>query len=248
MPRQMCRGIGAGVSRGDADGYHARGNRVRDRGSHSHRGTKGNGMDRNRLRATYDARAETYDRTIGRGERMLLGDFRRIFAAELRGETLEIAIGTGLNLPFYPPAVAGSVGVDLSRGMLEQARQRAEVLERSVTLLQMDAQRLAFPDDTFETVAISLALCTVPDPVRVLQEAARVCRPGGRVVLLEHVLSPVLPIAWAQRLVSPVQERLIGCHLDRTTIATVRALDFAVHAERSRLGGIVRVVIATPPS
>lgn len=205
-------------------------------------------VERNRIRAIYDQKAPTYDRTVGRGEKLMLGDFRERYGAELRGRTLEIAIGSGLNLPYYSAAVTRAVGIDLSAGMLAQARRRAAELGRAVDLAQMDAQRLAFPDDTFDTVAVSLALCTIPDPAAALREMARVCRPEGRIVLLEHVLSPVWPVAALERLLSPLQEHAIACHLDRSTIALAEELGFRIESERRRLAGVFRLAVARPPA
>jgi ubiquinone/menaquinone biosynthesis C-methylase UbiE len=204
-------------------------------------------MNLRQLRTTYDDFAPTYDKSVGYGERLFLGDLRRAFGAELRGETLEVAVGSGLNLPYYTDAVTRAVGVDLSSGMLAEAAGRARHLGLPIRFAQMDAQQLALPDARFDTVAISQALCTIPDPVLALRELARVCRPGGRVVLLEHVLSPVWPVGWLERLLSPMQERRLGCHLTRQTIETARGLGFAIDRERTRLFGVVRLVVARPP-
>jgi len=201
-----------------------------------------------RVREIYDRRAAGYDQSIGRGERWLLGDLRRAFGAELRGETLEVAIGSGLNLPAYSPSVTRAMGVDLSTGMLTVARQRARDLHRSIDLVQADAASLPFRDASFDTVAISLALCTVADPAGVLHELARVCRSGGRVVLLEHVRSPVWSVAAAQRLLSPLQERILGCHLHRQSINMAQNLGFTILSERRRLFSVVRLVVARPPA
>lgn len=205
-------------------------------------------MELRRIRHIYDSRARSYDRTVGAAEHLLLGEFRRTFAADLRGDVLEVAVGSGLNLPYYPQAVTSIVGVDLSRGMLAQAHARASDLGRRVVLAQMEASRLAFPDASFDTVAISLALCTVPDPVATLREVARVCRPAGRVVLLEHVRSPLWPVAALQRLLTPLQQRALGCHLTRETVETVRDAGFAIEAEHRRVFGVVRLVVARPPA
>jgi ubiquinone/menaquinone biosynthesis C-methylase UbiE len=199
------------------------------------------------LRTTYDRRAPTYDKTVGFTEKLFLGDLRRAFGAALRGETLEVAVGSGLNLPYYTPAVMRAVGVDLSAGMLAEARKRAHALGLPIRFAQMDAQQLAFPDGGFDTVAISLALCTIPDPVTALRELARVCRSDGRIVLLEHVLSPWRPVALLERVWSPVNERAIGCSLTRQTVETARGLGFAIDHERSRLFGVFRLVVARPP-
>ena len=204
--------------------------------------------ERNRVRAIYDNRAATYDRTVGLGERLLLGDLRRQFGALLRGRTLEIGAGTGLNLPYYAPEVTTRTAVDLSGGMLRALRHRARDLQMPVGVAQMDAERLAFPDGTFDTVAVSQALCTVERPELALREMARVCAPGGRIVLLEHVLSQVWPVASLQRLASPMQTRAIGCHFDRETIDLLRREGFTIESEVRRRIGIVRLVVARPPS
>ncbi len=204
-------------------------------------------MSTNRIRAIYDRRAATYDRSVGLGERWLLGDLRRALGGELHGETLEVASGSGLNLPGYAPSVTRAVGVDLSAGMLAMARRRARDLDRSIELVQADAESLPFRDGSFDTVAVSLALCTVAHPARTFGELARVCRPGGRIVLLEHVRSPVPLVAVLQRLLSPCQERALGCHLDRETIDLARALGFTILSERRRLFSVFRLVVAHPP-
>lgn len=116
-----------------------------------------------------------------------------------------------------------------------------------VTLLQADATALPFPDQSFDTVAISLALCTIPDPAAALRELARVCRPGGRAVLLEHVRSTAWPVAALQRLLSPCNERAIGCHLDRDSFGLAADLGYTITETRERLFDAVRLVVARPP-
>src|SRR5262245_58285322 len=111
--------------------------------------------ERARVREIYDQHAPDYDRKVGFSERLLLGDLRRRFGDPLRGRTLEVAAGSGLNLPYYSNAVTTAVAIDLSRGMLRQAWRRAATLARAVALAEMDAERLAFPDASFDTVAIS---------------------------------------------------------------------------------------------
>jgi ubiquinone/menaquinone biosynthesis C-methylase UbiE len=204
--------------------------------------------ERRRVAAIYDRLAPDYDRMEGAGERTLMGrSMRAALGAELRGNVLEVAIGNGRNLPYYDDAVTSVVGVDLSAGMLAEARRAAIKAGRPIVLARMDAEHLAFADATFDSVVSSLSLCTVGDPARALREMARVCKPAGRVVLLEHVRSPVLPLAWLQWLLTPLQERAMGCHLDRTTIDLVRTLGFEILSERRRFFGVFRLVVARPP-
>ena len=200
-----------------------------------------------RIRHIYDERAAPYDQSLGVLERLVLGPFRREFGALLCGETLEVAIGSGLNLPFYTPAVTHATGVDLSQEMLRVARARADDLGLPITLLQADAEALPLPDASFDTVAISLALCTVPQPAAALRELGRVCRPEGRVVLLEHVRSTAWPVATLQRLLSPLNERAVGCHLARDTFDLAVSLGFTIDLTRSRLFDSVRLAEAAPP-
>jgi ubiquinone/menaquinone biosynthesis C-methylase UbiE len=173
---------------------------------------------------------------------------RQKFGQQLRGETLEIAIGSGLNLPHYTQEVTRAVGVDLSSGMLDEARKRASRLEREIELIQMNGEMLAFADHSFDAVGISLSLCTIPRPTVTLEEIARVCRPDGVVIFLEHVRSPHGPVYALQRLWSPVQERSLGCSWVRETVQTVEQAGFQVVSDTSRLLGIFRLVVATPPA
>ena len=200
-------------------------------------------MRTDEIRSVYDKRAKTYDRTVGLGERLLVGDLRRRFGAMLTGETMEVAIGSGLNLPFYTDAVPRAVGMDLSPGMLAEARVRADKLGREIELVEGDAEAIPFPAASFDTVGISLALCTVPDPERALRELVRICRPGGRIVLLEHVRAPSPLVSLPQRILSPLQERALGCHLARPTLDTARAMGLDIEDVATRFAGVFRLAV-----
>jgi ubiquinone/menaquinone biosynthesis C-methylase UbiE len=199
-----------------------------------------------RIRRLYDERAPTYDCSLGIVERFVLGPFRRAYGALLQGDVLDVAIGSGLNLPFYTPAVTRAVGVDLSFEMLRLAQDRARELKLPIAFVQADAAALPFPDATFDTVAISLALCTIPEPAAALRELRRVCRPEGCIVLLEHVRSTARPVAALQSLLSPLNERAMGCHLDRDTLGLARSLGLAFESVQSRLFDSVRLAVAYP--
>lgn len=201
-----------------------------------------------RVAAIYDRIAPDYDRLEAFGDRLLgTRGLRAGLGGALRGDVLEVAIGSGRNLPFYGPDVTSVTGVDISRGMLAMTAREAARLGRSIRLAVMNAEHLGFADASFDTVTTSLSLCTVPDPAAALREIARVCKPDGRVLLLEHVLSPVRPIAWLQRKMTPGQVRRLGCHFDRETIDLARSLGFTIVSERRRLFSIFRLVVAMPP-
>ena len=202
-----------------------------------------------RVEAIYDELAPMWDTRVGRTERLLVGKRMRGGVAHyLQGDVLEIGVGTGATLRHLAAndRIDSFTGIDLSAGMLNQARQVANELPFPVDLRQMDATRLDFPDDSFDIVTVSLTLCTVPDPAATLEEMSRVCRPGGRLVLLEHVLSPNPVVGWLQRCLAPAQQRVLGCHLDRTTDRLVRDLGFEVESHTSRLFGIFHLIVANP--
>lgn len=198
------------------------------------------------VRRFYDELAPRYDRVIHLAEWALFKDGRRWAAAQARGETLEIGIGTGRNLPYYPAEVR-LTGIDVSRAMLELARERARQLNRPVELHVGDAQALDFPAASFDTVVSTLSLCTIPDPAQAVREATRVLRPSGRLILLEHVRSPLLPVRLVQRLLEPITVRLEHDHLLREPLKYVEAAGLVVEQlERSRLGLVERLVARKP--
>jgi ubiquinone/menaquinone biosynthesis C-methylase UbiE len=203
-----------------------------------------------RVEAIYDRIAPDWDKRQGFAERLLIGrGMRDEIAASLRGDVLEIATGTGVTLRNLAEnqAITSYTGIDLSNGMLAQAQQAAAGVPFPVDLRQMDATRIDFPDAAFDSVTVSLSLCTVPDPAATLREMARVCRPEGRVVLLEHVLSPNRFVAWWQKRLAPAQHRMLGCHLDRQTDQLVRDLGFRVERDQTRLFGVFHLIVAVPP-
>jgi len=205
-----------------------------------------------RVEAIYDTIAPEWDARQGVVERMLMGQpMREDLARLLTGDVLEIGTGTGPTLRQLALAdnarVTSYTGIDLSNGMLDHARQHAGGLPFPVALRQMAAGDLAFEDGRFDTVTCSLTLCTVPDPVQALREMARVCKPDGTIVLLEHVRARNPLLAGVQKMLAPLQVRMLGCHLDRPTDRLVRDLGFRVEFERTRFFGIFHLIVAKPP-
>jgi ubiquinone/menaquinone biosynthesis C-methylase UbiE len=203
-----------------------------------------------RVEAIYDRLAPRWNEREGRGERKLTGQQRQRLVAALEGDVLEVGIGTGAilgQLASAPSAIRSYTGIDLSTGMLAEAARMADACPFPVTLKQMNAEALtAFADDSFDTVTASLVLCTVPDPRAALREMARVCRPGGKLVLLEHVRAPNRLIGGVQKIVAPLQVRHMGCHLDRPTDRLVCELGFTVERDDARFFGIFHLMVARP--
>lgn len=199
-----------------------------------------------RVRRHYDRSAGSYDRIISWAEKVLFGGGREWVCSQTRGEVLEIAIGTGRNIPFYPEGVR-LTGIELSSKMLDFARRRARELEREADLRPGDAQNLPFPDASFDTVVATLALCTIPDERRAVAETARVLRPGGRLLLLEHVRSPIVPVRLLQRVLEPLAILIDYDHLLREPLRHVEDIGLDVERlERSKLGLVERLAARKP--
>ena len=198
------------------------------------------------VRRTYEEIASRYDEYVSYAERLLLGDDRRWVCARARGEVLEIGVGTGRNLPFYPSDIR-LTGVDLTPAMLEQARGRAAALGIAADLWLGDAQALSLPDDQFDAVVMTLVHSAVPDVRRAVTEARRVLRPGGRFVALDFVRSPRWPVRIGQRLLNPHMARRYDFHLLRDPLDHLHDTGFVVeHVERSKLGIVERVAARKP--
>lgn len=198
--------------------------------------------------ATFDRIAAPYDRGMAPLERLGLREMRARLLPHAQGSVLEIGVGTGANLPFYPPGVRLSA-IDESTDMLKVAAHRAESLERCVYLSQGNVEHLPFPSDHFDTIVSSLVLCSVENQPRALRELWRVLRkPGGRLLLLEHMRPQARPLAWLADLANAPWYAFNGrCHLNRETErATVKA-GFQVAQVESRLGGLVRLIVARTP-
>ncbi len=201
-----------------------------------------------RLRRSWDRRAGTYDRDMGAVERRWFADVRPWVCRLATGRTLEVALGTGLNLPHYPSGL-DLTGVEWSPSMLAVARARAADLGVVADLRQGDARELGFDDGTFDTVVMTFSLCSIPDPARAVDELARVLRPGGLLVLADHIESSAWPVRVAQRLVDVLSVPLQGERYCHRPLRRVQERAFTVEArERTSLGMIERLAARKPES
>ncbi|PWV50114.1 MULTISPECIES: class I SAM-dependent methyltransferase [Nocardiopsis] len=189
-----------------------------------------------KVRELWEKRAGGYD-AGSRMEPPSVRRTRRLLCGGARGRTLEVAVGTGINLELYPPQVV-LTGVDLSPTMLARARERAEEQGRPVHLVEGDAQRLSFADQSFDTVLCALALCTIPDQERALAEMYRVLVPGGRLLLVDHIEYTRFPFRLRERLRS---------HPRRLPRAVAEEVGFEVgHHDRLLMGMVERLVARRP--
>ena len=204
--------------------------------------------ENDKRRRAWAKRASSYDRSIGFFERRVFGAEHRSWAcAEAQNETLEVAVGTGLNLPLYDADVR-LTGIDLSPEMLSIAKQRAAESGQAVDLREADAHQLPFADASFDTVVCTYSLCNIPDPYRAVGEMKRVLRPGGRLILVDHIRSSAKPVLWLQKLIEFFSKRIEGEHMTRRPLNQVKMHGFTV-TERERFGpgGVVERLVAQAP-
>jgi len=285
---------------------------LQHRGSKTRRACEGKiMMQKSQIQQNYDKIARVFDcgeRSLGR---LLLGRLKRKFLKEARGRVFEVAIGTGSNLPYYPPNCQ-IYGIDLSLGMLKMAQKRAErigypvislknaqhlagtpvrarqlaqagvhaissrartlalshhplaqagvhacggreaiknlfLTKSPVFLLMMDAENLAFPDNCFDTVVCTLSLCTIPDPIQALREMGRVLKPGGKILILEHVSTGGKYFKKFQSLFARHFYERFGCHLERQTVNNVRIAGLEIKRLQYHFWSIVVLIEAIIP-
>ncbi|MDO3703131.1 methyltransferase domain-containing protein [Micromonospora sp. C28SCA-DRY-2] len=199
-----------------------------------------------RQRRVWDKSAPSYDRQIALLEKVWFAGGREWLGRRARGRVLEVAIGTGRNLPHYRPEVT-LTGLELSPAMLAVARSRAADLGREVDLREGDAERLPFADSSFDTVVCALSLCSIPEPAAAIAEMHRVLVPGGTLLLVDHIGSSWPPVRAGQWLLERITIRAAGEHFTRRQLPLVKAAGFQiVETERRKAGSIERIHARKP--
>jgi ubiquinone/menaquinone biosynthesis C-methylase UbiE len=194
----------------------------------------------------WDRKSKHYDREMGFFDRRLFRGSREWVCRQATGEVLEVAIGTGLNLPHYPQDVRLS-GIDYSPAMLELARRRASELGRQADLRAGDAEALDFPDSSFDTVVCTYGLCAIPNDEQAVTEMRRVLRPGGLRLLADHVEGSTRAVRALQRLLEMVSVRQASEHFRRRPHDTVLDAGFEIERQERFALGIVERLAARKP-
>lgn len=200
-----------------------------------------------RVRALYDRGASRYELAMDVLDRWLFAEGRRWVSGQARGAVLELAAGSGRNFAHYNRETR-ITAQDISPVMLDLARVRAAAVGREVAVQVGDAQALDFPDAQFDTVVCTLGLCTIPDDRRAVQEAWRVLRPGGRLLLLEHVRSPYLLVRLVQQLLDPLACLLASDHLLRDPLPILKEIGFEIEQLERHALGVVEWITARKPA
>jgi ubiquinone/menaquinone biosynthesis C-methylase UbiE len=202
-------------------------------------------LTQDEIRLKYNQFAPWYDLAEALPELLGVRNLRRTLLQRASGQVLEVAVGTGKNLPSYPKACQ-LTAVDVSLAMVTRGRQRADKLGLHVYFQVMDAEHLGFPDQHFDTVVDTLALCTFPDPVAVLREMARVCRPEGHILLLEHGRSDRAWLGRWQDRRAACHARHLGCYWNREPLDLVHQAGLRLLTAERRFLGIFHLLKAAP--
>jgi ubiquinone/menaquinone biosynthesis C-methylase UbiE len=199
-----------------------------------------------KARSVWEAMAPRYDHDIKFWERVQFAGGRDWVCSRATGNVLEVAIGTGRNLPFYPPDVT-LTGIELSPAMLAIAHQRASELGLDVDLREADAEDLPFDDHSFDTVVCTLSLCTIPNHAKAITEMSRVLRPDGHLLLLDHIGSRWWPVWAIQRLIDVFTVRAAGEHMTRRPAPLLPAAGLQItESQQLKLGTVERVHARQP--
>jgi ubiquinone/menaquinone biosynthesis C-methylase UbiE len=198
-----------------------------------------------KTRRRFDRIAWMYDAMESPMEMISARTWRRALLSGVHGRVLEVGIGTGKNLPYYPRDIA-LTGIYISPRMLDRAKRRAESLGISCDLTVMDAERMAFPDAAFDAVVSTFVFCSVPDPVAGLKEVRRVLRPGGEAFFLEHVRSENPFLGRLMDLLNPLVRSAIGPNINRRTVENIATAGFEVVSMEEMGLKILKKIIAKP--
>lgn len=197
------------------------------------------GENTGKIRKRYDQTAKLLDITETFMERGKMSQWRAILWKEAKGKVLEVGVGTGKNIQYYPDNIEVTA-IDFSEKMLVRAKQRAGKLSKKVKLLLMDVENLDFPDETFDTIITTCVFCSVPDAVKGLMEIKRVCKKDGQILMLEHVKSKNGFMGLLMEALNPIVVRLVGANINRDTVNNLEKAGLKVDIEENLMFDIVK--------
>ena len=197
-----------------------------------------------RTQKRYQRLSSVYDRMEGMAEKRYRPWRERLWSLVEDSKVLEVGVGTGKNMPYYPPG-SKITGIDLTPGMLERARKRAATSGIQADLHLGDIQALEFPDATFDAAVATFVFCSVPDPVLGLRELKRVVKPGGQVLLLEHMRSPDPLLGRIMDLLNPLVVSIMGANINRRTLENLQESGLRLERlEDLGVAGIFKLIVA----
>lgn len=202
-------------------------------------------MDR-QTQAKWDRAAPNFDFMAGRGAEDRWRPAKQELFSHMRGRILFMALGTGLDIPTFPPG-QDITALDISPKMLEVAQPRIAAYDGRIDARVMDVHDMDFPDDSFDQVFTSCTFCSVPDPVAGLRQLRRVLKPGGELYMFEHTGSAYYPFKLMMDLMTLISRR-VGPDMNRTTVANVRAAGFELREVNNLFMDVVKTIKAVKPA
>ena len=197
-------------------------------------------------RQKWDNAAKSFDLMNGHGAELRWAPFKRELFSAMQGRILFLAVGTGLDIPFFPPG-QDIIGIDISPKMLEKAGARAAAYPGDLRLQEMDVHETSFETGSFDQVYTSCTFCSVPDPVHGLEELRRVLKPGGELRMFEHTGSRYFPFRLMLDLMTPLA-RKVGPEMNRNTVGNVERAGFRIRAVRNVFLDVVKTITAEAPA
>lgn len=192
-----------------------------------------------KIRKRYNRMARAFDLTEAMMEKGKMSQWRELVWKEAKGKVLEVGVGTGKNIQYYPDHVEVTA-IDFSEKMLKRAKEKAKKLGRYVDLRLMDAQKLDFSDESFDTVITTCVFCSVPDPIKGLEEIKRVCKKDGQIIMLEHVRSKNPLVGAIMDFLNPIVVRIVGANINRNTVENLKDAGINVETEKDLMMDIVK--------
>jgi ubiquinone/menaquinone biosynthesis C-methylase UbiE len=178
------------------------------------------------IKRRYNRASIFYDFMEAPMEAMSLKSWRIEVMHDLKGKVLEVGVGTGKNIEYYPEGL-DITAIDFSEKMLEKAKMKADAVKKQVDLKLMDVQQMDFSDNTFDTVFTTCVFCSVPDPIKGLMEIRRVCKSGGRIIMIEHVRSEEQVLGLIMDVLNPLVVNFYGANINRRTLENINKAGYS---------------------
>jgi ubiquinone/menaquinone biosynthesis C-methylase UbiE len=194
-----------------------------------------------KIKKRYNRAAKFYDILENPMEMMALKKWRIDLMKELKGKVLEVGVGTGKNIEQYPLNV-DITAIDFSEKMLEKAYEKAVKFNKKVKLVNMDAQNMDFPDNTFDVIFTTCVFCSVPDPIVGLKEMRRVCKANGKIIMIEHVRSEKKVLGAIMDMLNPIVVNTYGANINRKTVDNINSAEFVNVSVANLFSDIVKKI------